>query len=284
MLLKRKAKPSFAQTQLLSLHGTMLTHPGCLREINEDVVAYTLQKDAGRVGSSGALAVLADGMGGHAAGEVASGIAADTILRRYYELEGEPPKVLAGCFAEANQAIYERGRSDPVCAGMGTTCTVLAIKDNAFYLGHIGDSRAYLLRDGNLQQISEDHSLVAQMMRDGAITADEAALSPQRGVILRALGMQPTAEPSISRKGFPLRAGDIFVLCSDGLSDVVADSAISEAVIRLTPFQACRALIDQALAAGGPDNISVGVIAVEHCTPAPAPCTTRPVDVPGDAP
>lgn len=253
----RRSKINTTDASLLAT-GTMLTHPGRLRETNEDAVAYVLPA----AGDRGMLALVADGMGGHAAGEVASRIAADTVMRLYQQLDGSPPEVLALCLGEANRLICERGEAEAACAGMGTTCTVLAVRDNEAFLGHIGDSRAYLLRDGELRQISEDHSLVAQLVRDGAITREEAARSPQRHVITRALGLEPSVEPSIWRKGLPLQVGDALVLCSDGLSDLVDDQTIASTVRGLPPAEACQRLLEQALAAGGTDNISVGVFAV----------------------
>jgi PPM family protein phosphatase len=241
-----------------SVTGAMLSHAGCVREANEDTVAYVLQA----AGNRGMLALVADGMGGHAAGEVASRIAADTVLRLYQQLGGSPHDVLAVCLAEANRLICERSGAEAACAGMGTTCTVLAVRDGSAFLGHVGDSRAYLLRDGELRQITEDHSLVAQLVRDGAMSEDEAARSPQRHVILRALGIERSVEPSIWLKGLPLRAGDALVLCSDGLSDLVDDERIANTVRSLPPAEACQELLKQALAAGGTDNVSVGVFAI----------------------
>jgi len=255
----RRTKPKFAS---LSVNGTMLSHPGCVREVNEDVVAYAFSCAGDPSGGRGMLALVADGLGGHAAGEVASWIAADTVMRLCEELEGPQPDVLAACLAEANRLICERSEVEAACAGMGTTCTVLVVRDDTAFLAHIGDSRAYLLRDGRLRQISEDHSLVAQLVRDGAITEEEALRSPHRHVIVRALGLEPSVKPFIPRKGMLLQGGDVLVLCSDGLSDVVDDETIAATVARLPPAEACQELLDQALAAGGTDNISVGVFAV----------------------
>jgi PPM family protein phosphatase len=284
MLLRKNKKPKIAPPAL-SVSGTMLTHPGCVRELNEDVVAYVLPTEAEVAAGRGALALVADSMGGHAAGEVASRIAAETVRRLYYQLEGSTPEVLGACFRAANQAIHERSRMDPACAGMGTTCTVLALKCGTAFVGHIGDSRAYLLREGRLQQISEDHSLVAQLVREGALSEEEATRSPERNVILRALGTEPSIKPSISHKGFPLQAGDAFVLCSDGLSDLVDNQTIAATVAGLPPFEACQALVDAALAAGGTDNVSVGVFVVGRAAQRPeTPRTTRPVELPEGVP
>src|SRR4029077_1917112 len=242
----------------LRVSGTMLQHPGCVRAVNEDVVAYMIPGENDPEAARGVLGLVADGMGGHATGDVASRVAAETVLRLYYETDGPPFEALANCFAAANKAIYDQSRSDPACAGMGTTCTVLVFRDGAAFLAHIGDSRAYLWRDASLYQLSEDHSLVAELVRRGELTPEEAMRSPQRHIIVRALGTVPVSEPSIWLDGMQLLAGDVFVLCSDGLTDLVGDATISDVVARLTPFDACRALVDHALAAGGTDNISVG--------------------------
>lgn len=238
--------------------GAVLTDRGCVRDDNEDVVAFLPPEAEG----GAALALVADGMGGHAAGEVASRIAADTVLQVYQaENASPPPQRLASCLAAANLAVWVRGLADPACAGMGTTCTVLAIERGMAFLGHIGDSRAYLLRGGRLVQLSDDHSVVGELVRTGAITAAEARLRRDRNLILRALGTDPEAQPQIWPDGRPVRIGDIFILCSDGLSDMVDDTAIAGLVRSRAPEAACRALVDAALARGGRDNISVAVLA-----------------------
>jgi PPM family protein phosphatase len=254
----------------LSLSGTVLSHPGMVRSLNEDTIAYFLPRAPDPTRGQGALLLVADGMGGHAAGEVASQIAGEMIGRLYYELAGPVPDVLAKSFAAANTAIWNRSQTDPDCAGMGTTCTAIAVRDNRAFLAHVGDSRAYLLRGDQLRQISEDHSVVAKLVRDGRITPAEAHSSPDRNVILRALGTKPRAEPAICRKGFPLQPGDVFVLCSDGLSDLVDDATIGGIVSTQPPDQACQRLVDAALAAGGHDNVSIGVFRVGPLNPADA--------------
>ena len=246
----------------LSVNGTMLTNPGIVRELNEDFVAWVLSDETDSAALFRMMALVADGMGGHAAGEVASEIAGRTVVRLYNALKGSPPEVLRACMAAANEAIIAHAQANPSCAGMGTTCTVLALQDDLAYLAHIGDSRAYLLRQGQLHQISEDHSLVAHLVRSGKLTPEEAAQSPDRSSILRALGTHQSTDPYLFREGMPLRAGDVFVLCSDGLTDVVDDATIHDVVARLPPDEACRQLIEAALAAGGPDNISVGIFAL----------------------
>jgi serine/threonine protein phosphatase PrpC len=277
MFFKRATSKLTKAATPLSITGTMLTDTGCTREHNEDAVAFSLPNSKCSTDTK-LLALVADGMGGHAAGEVASSIAAEVVFRLYFVGQGSPTERLFTSLSAANQAIYERAQHDPACLGMGTTCTVLAIHKGAAFLGHIGDSRAYLLRGAHLRQISEDHSLVAQLVRDGSLTKEQAARSPDRNVILRALGNEPRARPTVWREGLPLIAGDGLLLCSDGLSDVVEEREIEAAVRDLPPFEACRTLIDAALAAGGPDNISVGVFSVATCsTPGGDVRATRPL-------
>jgi PPM family protein phosphatase len=256
----------------LCLVGAMQTHPGPDGVLNEDVAAYVLPLPAEPFARSGALALVADGMGGHAAGEVASRLAAEVIRAIYYDRAGTVPEVLAACLEAANRTIYQRSQSDPGCAGMGTTCTVVAVRDDMIYLGHVGDSRAYILRDGRLRQISQDHSVVAELVRQGTITSSEAMQSPYRNLVFRALGTHPAVEPLIWNEGLPLCPGDVIVLCSDGLTDGLEDAVIAAAVQRLAPLQACETLIAAALQKGVNDNISVGVFAVrERSTLRPGP-------------
>jgi len=263
----------------ITISGTMLTHPGSVRELNEDVVAYVLTPRSDDR-ECRLLALVADGMGGHAAGEVASALAAETVLRFYFEMEGSPPDVIERCLAAANKAIYEYAQANPDCAGMGTTCTVLAVHGTRAYLGHIGDSRAYMLRDCLLHQISTDHSLVGDLVRRGVLTAEEAARSPDRNIITRALGTKPTAEPKIWRPGLGIVSGDVFILCSDGLSDLVDDVAIKHTASTLDPFTACKTLRDQAMREGGHDNISIGIFRIDGETvEAKDAAATRPIAI-----
>jgi PPM family protein phosphatase len=141
------------------------------------------------------------------------------------------------------------------------------VEDDLAYLGHVGDSRAYILREGHLRQISQDHSVVAELVRSGTITESEASRSPYRNLVLQALGTKPTVEPLIWDQGLPVRVGDVFVLCSDGLTDLLDDQVIAEMAGRLPPLEACQRLIDAALAAGAEDNISLGIFAVGERAP-----------------
>jgi protein phosphatase len=246
----------------MEIIGAMRTDTGLVRTLNEDSVAWVTPHDDGAATNRGSLALVADGMGGHAAGEVASALAADVVRRLYYGLDGPIPQVLANAFAAANRAIIEYAQEHPDCRGMGTTCTVLAFRDSQAWLAHIGDSRAYLLRDHHLIQLSEDQTLVAKLVSEGTITQQEADHSPMHNVILQALGTTSNIKPMIGAKGLPLQSGDVLILCSDGVSNMVPDDKIAEVASRLPPQEACDTLIEAALAAGGHDNASLGVFTV----------------------
>jgi PPM family protein phosphatase len=246
----------------LRVDAAMRTHVGLIRSVNEDFVCYVTPAEGDADAPRGRLALVADGMGGHAHGEVASALAGEVIRRVYYELEGAVPDVLAAAFTAAHRAILEWSEQHPECAGMGTTCTALALRDDKAWLAHIGDSRAYLLREPTLTQLSEDQTLVAQMVRDGLLTAEEAENSPVKNVILQALGAAVDIVPLIWSQPLTLVDGDVLILCTDGLCGMVADAVIADLAARLPPYEACDALIEAALAAGGHDNVSVGVFRV----------------------
>jgi serine/threonine protein phosphatase PrpC len=262
----------------IQIIGAMRTDVGKVRTLNEDSVAWVTPHDEDVAKRRGSLALVADGMGGHAAGEVASAMASDIIRRLYYDLDGTIPQVLSKAFLSAHRAILEHAERHPECKGMGTTCTVLAFHGGAAWLAHIGDSRAYILRGHTLTQISLDDSLVAKAVRDGTMTQDEADHSPMHNVILQALGAVPQIKPMIGAHGVPLHPGDVLVLCSDGICNMVSDAKIAEVASRLPPQEACDTLIEAALEAGGLDNASLGIFSVtaaEEPKRAPEPSTRR---------
>ena len=262
----------------MQIIGAMRTDVGKVRSSNEDSVAWVMPHDNIVAHTRGSVALVADGMGGHAAGEIASAIAADTIRQLYYDLDGSIPQVLSTAFAAAHRAILDYAEQHPQCKGMGTTCTVLAFRDGQAWLAHIGDSRAYLLRGRTMTQLSEDQTLVAKLVSEGALTQDEADHSPMHNVILQALGASAEIKPLIGAHGVPLQAGDVWILCSDGVYNMVPDQKIAEVASRLPPQEACDALIDAALEAGGEDNASLGIfriVAAEEDKRPPEPKTRR---------
>jgi serine/threonine protein phosphatase PrpC len=190
----------------LHVAGAMRTDVGRVRSANEDTVVFVAPAEGSPAGKKGYLAlVVADGMGGHAAGEVASALAADVIRRTFYAADVSTPQALKSAFEAASQEIIDYGALNSDSSGMGTTCTAIAIRDNRLWLAHVGDSRAYLLRDGVLEQLSDDQTLHAQLIRDGVMTPAAAERSPGGNVILQALGTQKEISPTIWAEGLPSR-------------------------------------------------------------------------------
>jgi serine/threonine protein phosphatase PrpC len=266
----------------MQIIGAMRTDTGLVRTLNEDSVAWVTPRDDDVSHTRGSLALVADGMGGHAAGEVASALAADVIRRLYYDLDGAIPQVLSKAFIAAHRAIVDHARKHPECKGMGTTCTVLAFRGDEAWLAHIGDSRAYLLRGRTLTQLSEDQTLVAKLVSEGTMTQAEADHSPMHNVILQALGATPEIKPMISGKALKLQSGDVLILCSDGVYNMVSDATIAETASRFAPQEACDSLIEAALAAGGHDNASLGIFSVSAAVERnrPPEATTRRIKIP----
>jgi protein phosphatase len=208
------------------------------------------------------LFAVADGMGGAQAGEVASRLAA-AAFREFHEAdELDPEARVAAIIQEANRRIYERARSDAQASGMGTTITAALVAEDGVAVGHVGDSRAYRLRNGQLEQLTEDHSLVADLVRSGRLTPDEADSHPQRSVITRALGTDPHVD--VDTFTADAQAGDVFLLCSDGLTTMVGDEEITETVAQASSLeQATKALVRAANKAGGEDNVTVVLFRLE---------------------
>ena len=235
---------------LVARHGA-LTDIGLHRKTNEDT--FVVQPP---------LYVVCDGMGGASAGEVASGLAAETLAT---EVAGGTP--LHAAAEAANAAVFRRAHDNLEQTGMGTTLTAFVLEGSTARFAHIGDSRAYLLRDGELRQVSDDHSLVGEMVRDGRLTEEEAAVHPHRSILSRALGTEPQAR--IDEFTEDLLHGDVLLLCSDGLSGPVTADAIRVALTRSDPQAAAERLILEARRAGGPDNITAVVVQLERVLTAP---------------
>jgi PPM family protein phosphatase len=237
------------------------TDVGRHRSHNEDNVAYIVPKDAMLQAKKGAFFIVADGMGGHAAGEVASEIAVSTVSTFYYQdNDGDVAASLLRSIKYTNALIYQRAREQAEHNGMGTTCVATVLLDNRAYIANVGDSRAYLVRHGWVRQISQDHSWVAEQVRAGTMTEAEARMHQMRNMITRSLGSLPEVEVDIFIE--QVQGGDTLVLCSDGLSGMVSDSEIAQMVQRYTPQECVYRLIEQANAHGGTDNITVLVARV----------------------
>jgi|SRR5262245_7876866 len=237
--------------------GAFITDAGCHRKNNEDCSLLIIPEAST---GKGVLAIIADGMGGHAAGETASNMAVSIISRVYYADPADPNSSLARAFAEANRSIHELGLSDPACTNMGTTCTALSLIDGEAYYAHVGDTRLYLIRNGAAYLLSEDHSYVMELVRRGVLKAEEAAGHPERNLLLNSLGPRPEIKASLWRRPMSVKCGDRFLLCSDGLHQLVSDSEIAEISASADISTACASLVALAKERGGYDNITVGML------------------------
>jgi serine/threonine protein phosphatase PrpC len=235
------------------------TDTGLARRANEDSLL-----------ARAPLFVVADGMGGAQAGEVASRTAVECFSHALSDGEGDHERSLRERIAEANARIYQLSRSNADQAGMGTTLTALYVAEESVALAHVGDSRAYCLRDGRLSQLTEDHSLVDELIRQGRLTPAEAQDHPQRSVITRALGPEPTVEVDTATR--EARAGDVYLVCSDGLTTMVPEERLAEILLREPTLRAAgEAMLRAANEAGGRDNITVILVRLEEAPPGSAP-------------
>lgn len=234
--------------------ATGLSHPGRRRRRNED--AWVCDPP---------IFAIADGMGGARGGEIASQLAAGALG---VEANGNGADRVVALIQEANKRVYERAEEDSAVSGMGTTITVALVEDGVVTIGHVGDSRAYLIRDGRLDQLTDDHTLVAELVRSGKLSPAEAEAHPQRSVITRALG----TDPDVDVDTFPVetKPGDLFMLCSDGLTSMVGDEAIEDVVeqYRADLDAVAKRLVARANKSGGEDNITVVLFEIVDDAPA----------------
>ena len=244
----------------LTVEVAAKTDVGCVRQNNEDNFGYDTARG---------VFVVCDGMGGMAAGEVASKMAVDAILHYFraahdghfpligasYEGVSEHAQALASAIQSANQTVHEAAQEHPAQAGMGSTVVAVLVHGESFSVAHVGDSRIYLVRSGALQQLTNDHSLVMEQVRRGLITLEEARESDMQNIIIRALGSEESVQPDLA--DLPASAGDVLLLCSDGLTRHVPDDKLLEIVSGAANVKAaCDELIRAAKSAGGEDNIT----------------------------
>ena len=241
------------------------TDPGLARDNNEDAVAFDAQTG---------LCILADGMGGYNAGEVASGMACAFIksemsrwlsqAEKHANLK-EVKRAMEICVQNANHSIFNAANSNPQYTGMGTTLVVGVFQDDRLMLGHIGDSRCYRLRGGEFQQITKDHSLLQEQIDAGLITPEQALTSANKNLVTRALGVEDTVLLDVTEHH--VEVGDVYLMCSDGLSDMVRDQPIADIMLAdVTLEQKATHLIAAANAGGGRDNISVVLTHAKEAT------------------
>lgn len=227
------------------------THVGKVRKNNEDALIFIEPE----------IFAVADGMGGQAAGEIASRILIDTV-KNFLPTIPEPlnEDILKKAILKSNAAILREAAENPNYRGMGTTATILHLYDRRAYYAHVGDSRLYRLRNKNFEQMTQDHSYVENLVRKGEITPAEARVHPMKNILTQAVGA--VEEITVDTAGFSIEAGDIFLLCTDGLTNMVEDKKIAE--ILLTAENPAESLIQAALENGGLDNVSVIVVGVEN--------------------
>jgi serine/threonine protein phosphatase PrpC len=249
--------------------STGLSHPGRRRRRNED--AWVCHPP---------LFAVADGMGGARGGEIASRVAATALGE---SVDGSGASRVVALIQEANRQVYERAREDSDASGMGTTITVALFEDGIVSIGHVGDSRAYLIRDRKVDQLTEDHSLVAELVRSGRLSPEEAETHPQRSVITRALGTDPDVD--VDTFSVEAKPGDLFLICSDGLTSMVDDATILDVVERRRDDldAVAKELVAAANRSGGEDNITVVFFEVVE-EGAQTPSDTKPMPALGEEP
>ncbi|HXG82452.1 MAG TPA: Stp1/IreP family PP2C-type Ser/Thr phosphatase [Pyrinomonadaceae bacterium] len=243
--------------------ASVQTDVGCVREANEDSGRHVLPNDPETRVRKGTLTIVADGMGGHASGEIASQMAVELISEIYYaDKINSAPGALKIAVERANREIYETSLSDEKYYGMGTTVIALVLQNGTAFSAHVGDSRLYRLRAGAMEMLTLDHSQVMEMVKHGILTMEEARNHDDKNVILRAVGTQPVVEAEVSPE-FPVESGDEFLLCSDGLCDMLPDAEIAGIWRGAADVHtACEQLIEAAKQSGGHDNITVGIVRV----------------------
>jgi protein phosphatase len=276
--------------QLKVIDETSLTDVGKKRRQNEDAIGAVhllanLIGNRADLAKKGCLYAVADGMGGHVGGEIASNLAVQALFLSYYRLDNDPLSDFKKAVAEANLAVFQAGNGKPTASAvagevaelsqqinpqnnseeadhshMGTTLVAALVLGNTLYICNVGDSRIYLLREGKLIQLTRDHSFVGEGLRQGILTKEQARTSPFNNIITRALGLHPQVEADFTEVS--LQNQDTFLLCSDGLYRAVDETAIEQALAKMTPSGAAHYLINAANSAGGPDNISVVIVKV----------------------
>jgi len=247
---KNKSKPN------VTIHVGAFSDVGRTRTENEDAFGRFPESPTD---DTDRLFVVADGMGGHTRGREASATAVAVIQRIYFAARAEPVEArLRQAFQKANAEVHGLAASDGVSDTMGTTGTALALADGHAYLAHVGDSRAYRINEAGLEQLTRDHTMVAEMQREGVITAQEARTHPRRGTLTRALATQPHVDVDIVDAG-AVQRGDRFLLCTDGLADLAADE-VMEAVREQDPQAACEYLVQRANEQGGYDNATALIV------------------------
>jgi PPM family protein phosphatase len=237
-----------------------LSDIGCLRQNNEDSFGYWEPDDDKQFLNKGRLAVVADGMGGYEGGQEASRLAVETMVTSYRDSSSDPQTALNQALQSAHEHIREYSFAHPELRGMGTTCTAAAVVQDSLYYVHVGDTRLYLIRDGQITRVTRDHSYVGRLVEAGMISPEEAEKHPQRNILTAALGTNPELVMDSPLHPEPLRPDDVLLICTDGLWGQLRDQEILDAVEDKTTEKAAQELIALARDRGGPDNITVEIL------------------------
>jgi serine/threonine protein phosphatase PrpC len=247
----------------LRVRAVLRTDVGLVRSENQDFGMCTTTQEELESHPGGRLLIVADGMGGHRGGATASRLAAETVKAQFLGSEtADIPTALRESLTRANARIYSEAQANPELRGMGTTTSVLAVRGDHGWLAHVGDSRIYMVREGAIKQLTDDHSLVATMVREGLLTSAEAETHPRRNVLQRSMGVAEDVEVDV-RGPYELQPGDTFILCSDGLHGLVKEPELRE--IAAKPIEAAAdEFLRKALERGAPDNVTVIVARVEE--------------------
>ncbi len=247
-----------AAARNLVVRGFAESHPGMARQVNEDRVALHVPQPYRP--DRATLALVADGMGGVRGGDTASELAIQMIPRLYFESADSPGRALEQAIQTTGREIYAQAQRNPHLEGMGTTCAALVVIPPYAWVAWVGDSRVYLVRGGKLAQVTEDHSVVQEMVRKGLLTQDEADHHDDRNLVTRSLGVHRKVEVEVREEPLTLRAGDGFLLCSDGLTDVLTAEDLLTAIQGVPVDIASKTLISEANRRGATDNISAIVL------------------------
>ncbi|MDW3652238.1 MAG: Stp1/IreP family PP2C-type Ser/Thr phosphatase [Bacteroidia bacterium] len=256
---KKKRLAEVPQSGLVEIdyRAVAATDVGSVRDNNEDHLVFIRPFDKKIRASHGCLALVADGMGGHSSGEIASKMASEIITRNYFDTHFEVLDALKRAFDKANKAIFQKASRRPQLKGMGTTCTAVVLLRDQIYLAHVGDSRAYILKGEKLIQLSNDHTYVQHLLNKGKITYEESLSHPQRNVITQAMGTSAKLQADYQLQKQKFEEGDKLLICSDGLYEYIKDEEMLQFLKNEKLSVVADKLIDLAKKRGGHDNISV---------------------------
>ncbi len=239
-----------------------LTDIGQVRTENQDAVGKFPSDNLDISSPKGQLFIVADGMGGHAGGREASRLAVETVAKSYFDSTGTIVESLKQAFNAGNKTIYEESLNNPQLRGMGTTCIALVFQKGVAYVAHVGDSRLYRITPRSIDQLTNDHSKVAEMVRRGIITAEDAENHPERSMLYRAMGVSARMEFDVMN-GLQLSSDEYYLMCTDGLTGYLGPAELQEIVSARPPDEACSLLVEYANRRGGLDNITVQIIHVK---------------------